>query len=67
MHMNETPPPLTRLDPRARGPMEALVRAAMAKSPAQRPTAEGLAKELARVVDVLGDAATLSAVAGRGA
>jgi serine/threonine protein kinase len=64
MHLNETPRPILRLAPAAREPLQALVNRAMAKRPADRPTAAELGVALREVVDVLGEQATLSAVAG---
>jgi len=64
MHLNEAPPPILRLPPAARAPLQSLVDRALAKRPADRPSAAELSLALREVVDVLGDQATLSAVAG---
>jgi serine/threonine protein kinase/FixJ family two-component response regulator len=64
MHMNDPVPALQSVAPAAREPLHALLQRAMAKNPKSRPSAADLAAELRRVVDVLGEHATLSPVAG---
>lgn len=64
MHQNDPLPPLTAVAAAAREPLHFLIQRAMAKRPENRPSAGELAGELRRVVDVLGDKATLSPVAG---
>jgi serine/threonine protein kinase len=67
MHLHEEPPPLRRLHPAARGPMQELVSRVLAKKPVDRPNSEVLARELARVVDGLGESAQLDPIAAGGA
>jgi CheY-like chemotaxis protein len=64
MHMNDAVPALQAVAPAAREPLHWLIRRAMAKNPKSRPSAAELAVELRQVVDVLGEQATLSPVAG---
>ena len=52
--------------PAAREPLQLLIERAMAKRPENRLSAAELSAELRRVVDVLGEHATLSPVAGAG-
>jgi len=66
MHLNDPIPTLQEVAPAAREPLQLLIQRAMAKRPESRPSAAELSAELRRVVDVLGERATLSAVAGRG-
>jgi DNA-binding response OmpR family regulator len=66
MHINDAPPPLTRLDPAARGPMQELLSRVLAKRPADRPNSEVLSRELGQVVDRLGESALLGPVAAGG-
>jgi serine/threonine protein kinase len=59
MHQTQQPPPLQELNPGIPAAMEAVVLQALRKDPEQRPTAEELARNLARaagdVVEVLGE------------
>jgi CheY-like chemotaxis protein len=64
MHMNDALPAFQAVAPAAREPLHALLQRAMAKNPKSRPRAAELALELRQVVDVLGEQATLSPVAG---
>jgi serine/threonine protein kinase/CheY-like chemotaxis protein len=61
MHMNETPPPLTRPGPAARAEMQQLLDWALAKQPKDRPTARELGEALAGFVERLGDDPSLLA------
>jgi serine/threonine protein kinase/DNA-binding NarL/FixJ family response regulator len=60
MHMNEPPPALSPLAPEVSPALEAVVQQALRKDPAQRPTAEELADNLARALGVPRDFATIS-------
>ncbi|MGE3372920.1 MAG: response regulator [Vicinamibacteria bacterium] len=55
MHINEPPPPLTRLASPAREEMQRLLDWTLAKKPPERPSARELGAALAQVVDRLGD------------
>jgi serine/threonine protein kinase/CheY-like chemotaxis protein len=58
-HVNEPPPPFRAMNPAAGTTMEAVIMEALAKKPAERPTAAALARNLSRAVGELGDAATM--------
>jgi serine/threonine protein kinase/CheY-like chemotaxis protein len=62
MHINEPPPPLTRLASPAREEMQKLLDWTLAKKPAERPSARELGAALAQVVDRLGDDARFTPV-----
>jgi hypothetical protein len=47
-HLHERPPAPRSIDPSIREPVEAAVLHALAKAPADRPTAHQLAEQLAR-------------------
>jgi hypothetical protein len=63
MHVSEPPPRFRTMNPAAGTTMEAVVMEALAKKPAECPTAAALGRNLSRAVGELGDAATMKTAA----